>query len=513
MTRVICLFLCAAACARDGVASSAPCPTDAISTSGGCVRGTPEGQVVAYRGIPYAAPPTGDHRWAPPAPPAPWHGVRDAGEFGKACPQLTDTTIGGKLDTDEDCLSLNVWAAPGSRAKPVTPDIGTELAGRPRPVMVWIHGGGLVQGGSALPFYDGAQLATTGDVVVVSLNYRLGPLGFLSHPAFGAHSGNYGLLDQIAALRWVADNIDAFGGDPKSVTIFGESAGGESVCALMASPLATGLYERAVIESAQCAGDQAVPALHDGEAQGSRIAGLLGCDGPDAARCLRGKSVDEVLHASPARLGFLGKGERYGLVRDGHALIDSPGALLDAGRLARVPVLVGTNGDEGALFAAIAGLQQLTREAYVAELARLFPGMAMRVLAQYAPRTFGSPLKAFDALLTDDVFACPTRHAARQLAALGPVFRYLFSRGTAIHGAEVPYVFGTMKSPSDADRALSTAMMAYWARFAHTGDPGGAWPAYAASSDRTLVLDTGIHVIDGVDTAGCDLLDSLSHAR
>jgi para-nitrobenzyl esterase len=490
------------------------CAKTDVVTHAGCVRGQ-SGAIEAFRGIPYAAPPVGPLRWKPPRPAAPWKDVRSATAFGKACPQ-GDDTIGGKLDWDEDCLTLNVW----------TPNRTGKL-----PVMVWIHGGGLVQGGSSLPFYDGSHLAADGKLVVVSFNYRLGPLGFLALPALTAESpdhasGNFGLLDQIAALHWVQDNIAAFGGDPARVTIFGESAGGESVCALMASPLAKGLFGRGIIESAQCAGyGKALRALHEpkgktesGEAQGERIAKALGCS--DLA-CMRGKRADELIHASPAAFGFLGKGEHYGFTVDGHALADAPAALLEAGKLPEIPMLVGTTADEATLFTAKIPMRGPL--AYDLVVKRIFAANAPKVLAQYPAA--GNAKQAFDALVTDVVFTCPTRRAAKAMRTKqSHVYRYVFAHVTdkarakgmgASHGSEVPFVFGTLdSSATDGERKLARTMLGYWAHFAQFGDPNGggapAWPAYDAASDAYLELDAPIAAKRGMHTAGCDVLDGVA---
>jgi para-nitrobenzyl esterase len=490
------------------------CVKTDVVTHSGCVRGQ-VGTIEAFRGIPYAAPPVGPLRWKPPQPVAAWKDVVSATAFGKACPQL-DNTIGGKLDWDEDCLTLNVW----------TPNRAGKL-----PVMVWIHGGGLVQGGSSLPFYDGSHLAADGKVVVVSFNYRLGPLGFLAHPALTAEdahhaSGNFGLLDQIAALHWVQDNVAAFGGDPARVTIFGESAGGESVCSLLASPLAKGLFARGIIESAQCVTyGKALRALHEqkgkaesGEAQGQRIATALGCS--DLA-CLRGKRPDELLNASPASFGFLGKGEHYGFTVDGHALTDAPAALLAAGKLPDIPMMVGTTADEATLFTAKIPMRGPIAYNLVAR--RIFGDKAPAVLAQYPAG--GDAKQAFDALVTDVVFTCPTRRAAKAFRAhQSHVYRYVFAhvtdkaraKGTgATHGSEIPFVFGTVDTAAtDGEHKLSRTMLGYWAHFAQFGDPNGggapAWPAYDAAADSYLELDVPITAKRGMRTAGCDVLDGVA---
>lgn len=481
----------------------AQCPADAVRTESGCVRGTPADTLVVYRGIPYAAPPIGEQRWRPPAPVASWSSVREATAFGKACPQLE--TSGGTLDTAEDCLTLNVWAPRATTAK--------------LPVMVWIHGGGLVQGGSALPFYDGARLAREG-VVVVTINYRLGALGFLVHPAFDS-KGNLGLLDQLAALRWVKTNIAAFGGDPTSVMIFGESAGAESVCALMASPLATGLFARAAMQSAPCIGyGQALRSLEDRHAQGERIAKQLGCTGAGAAACLRAKSADEILRAAPAAIGFLSKGEKYGLTVDGYALPEPPAAVMAAGKLAKVPLLVGTTADEGTLFT---GKRRVGPLVYYALVKRIFKDSAQRVLAEYSPAAFGGAQGAFEALVTDIVFTCPARRVARAMP--GRAYRYLFSHVTAknaaahkgaTHGSEIPFVFGTQSAPTADERALATTMIGYWTHFAKTGDPSfagaPAWPPHDAK-DSYLELATTIRAGAGLRSSRCDLIDALAPDR
>jgi para-nitrobenzyl esterase len=496
------------------------CTGDDVMTSAGCVRGELAGKLAVFRGIPYAAPPVGPLRWKLPQPPVRWTGVRDARAFGKACPQQ-DSPISGKLDWDEDCLTLNVWT-PGRTGK--------------RPVMVWIHGGGLTQGASSLPYYDGTHLVERGDLVVVSINYRLGPLGFLAHPALTGEdathhaSGNFGLFDQIAALWWVKANIAAFGGDPAQVTIFGESAGGESVCALMASPPARGLFARAIIESAQCV-DYGKPlrALHDArgkaesaEDQGMRFAAALGCTGAGALACLRSKTAAEILGAAPAAVGFLGKGEHWGFTVEGWALPDAPASLMAAGKLADVPTIVGTNADEATLFTAKLPIARPI--GFFAALRRIFPGHEAEVAAQYPLGSYGSPKQAFDALVTDVVFTCPARRAARALRRQQPhVYRYLFTHVTeqnrakgagATHGAEIPFVFGTCSATSKDELALADHMTEYWARFARTGDPNGgsgpAWPAYDAASDSYLELEWPITAHTGLRTAACDVLDSLA---
>jgi para-nitrobenzyl esterase len=511
-----------------GAAPTAAAPTatsQCVRTAAGCVRGVQDGGIEVFRGIPYAAPPVGPLRWKLPQQPAPWRGERDATKFGKSCPQ-TDNTLGGKLDTDEDCLTLNVWTSHA--------DASAKL-----PVMLWIHGGSLNQGGSAQPTYNGARLAGQG-IVLVSINYRLGPLGFFAHPALSAEdaqhhvSGNLGLHDQVAALEWVKANIAAFGGDPRSVTIFGESAGGESVCALMASPLARGLFTRAIVESAECLAPgtglrelrESAGKLESAEAQGLRIAHTLGCDGDGAAAaaCMRSKTPAELLRAGPPRFGFLAKGEQYTLTLDGYALSEAPAALLVAGKLANVPVIVGTTANEATLFSEKVRIPGPF--VYEGMIAKMFPGHARDVLAAYAPRSYPSAKQAYDALVTDLVFTCPARQESRGLRQHQPnVYRYLFSHVSeqlrskglgATHSAELPFVFGTVSSPSNVERGLATTMIGYWTQFAKTGDPNHAsaphWPVYDASRDTYLELGDTIAAGNGLRSAGCDVLDAMSHS-
>ena len=524
MIMALAAFGCHAEAASGHDAPVAPAkpvtPVTACWSDNTCVRGDQAADHAVFRGIPYAAPPVGVLRWMPPAPAAAWTGTRDALAFGKACPQL-DSPLTGKLAQDEDCLTLNVW----------TPHVDPVAK---LPVMVWLHGGGLVQGGSMLPTYDGSKLASSGSVVVVSINYRLGPLGFLAHPAFAAEStdhaaGDYGLLDQIAALHWIRDHVTAFGGDPSSITIFGESGGGESVCALMASPLATGLFARAVIESAQCVEPgQALRALNEvrghakesAEDQGRRIAHQLGCDGDGkaAAACLRGKSVADLLAASPATAGLFGKGEQYGLAIDGHALTEAPADAVRDGHLAAVPLMIGTTADEATLFTT--KLPTRGRFGYELVVRKIFAAAATDILAQYPA---GSAAKqALDRLVTDLVFACPSRRLARSLRGRQKVYQYEFAHAVAAlrdnglgatHGSEISFVFGTVQTPTADEEALSKAMLGFWSQFAHAGDPNRpgqpAWPS-SNRDDAYLELDTTIGARSNLHGPGCDVLDRVT---
>jgi len=313
-----------------------------VTTDDGAVRGVTAGTVDEFLGIPYAAPPTGNLRWRPPQPPAAWRGVRDATQFAPSCPQPTSgNPFAPPGPFSEDCLYLNVYT-PGLPGGDRDHRLARSADGDGRPVLVWIHGGGLVQ--EAGRNYDGARLAA-GGAVVVTINYRLGALGFLAHPALasrpGGPAGNYGLMDQQAALRWVQDNISRFGGDPGHVAIAGQSAGGLSVLAQLVSAGARGLFQRAIVQSGAFALNQ--QPLATAEAAGQAFAGALGCPGQTAqtAACLRNLPVADLV--TPNFVGIPG-------VVDGKVLTEPIGAALAAGRFARVPVLNGTNHDEERLF-------------------------------------------------------------------------------------------------------------------------------------------------------------------
>jgi para-nitrobenzyl esterase len=502
------------------------CPADenVVATEKGCVRGESLGAVKIFRGIPYAAPPVGNLRWKAPQEHPSWDGVREATQFGKSCPQLPGTIFRYQLETDEDCLSLNIW----------TPKIDPNAK---LPVMVWIHGGGLVQGSSSQKVndrltYDGRVFAERFGVVVVTINYRLAQLGFLAHPALSAEdiehnvSGNYGLLDQIFALRWVQKNIQNFGGDPQNVTIFGESAGGKSVCALLASPLAAGLFQRAIIQSGGCPSNlrklRGSSGRESAEAQGERFARAIGCaDAPDVLACLRSKSVQEILQTLPGEASILSTAEKWDFTVDGYALLQSPGRALEAGNFNVVPVIAGTTGNEASIFTVSLGIQ--TVEQYEAYVRSIFRGLADQVLALYPASAYPSPKAALDALISDVSFVCPTRRFVRDISkSQQKTFLYHFTYVTragaqlglgAFHGSEIPFVFGNLINPTPQERALSDAMMRYWVNFAKTGDPNDgalpAWPAYTLAEDPHLQLDVPIKADRELRKRYCDFFDQL----
>ena len=481
--------------------------------------------VRAYKGIPFAAPPVGDLRWGPPRPVKPWDGARACTEFAPWCPQprpLMGREF-GKLS--EDCLYLNVWTpakAPDDKL----------------PVMLWMHGGGHAVGSGAMTYYGGEKLARQG-VVVVTINYRLGPLGYLAHPRLSKESehnvsGNYGLLDQIAALKWVQRNIAAFGGDPGCVTVFGESAGAVSTCRLMVSPLAKGLFHRAIAQSGGAHGRnrhlrEAWYGMEPMEKVGERIAAALGCDkADDPLAALRAKSWQELLEASSPSQGLFGKGTRFGPVIDGWALPDDPTDLFAAGKQHDVPFMVGSNADEGSVFMRQLPIKRVF--GYRLIVRWLFKERADDVLKLFPAATDDDAHAAASRLVGVSSFVAPMRSLARAMERVpSRGYLYHFTRVPpggrtrqygAFHGLEIAYVFGNFApalGPDDKDRQLSAMMRACWARFAATGNPNGDglphWPAYEAATDQYLELGDVIAAKSGLHKQACDLFDHIAADR
>ncbi|GAA4785610.1 carboxylesterase/lipase family protein [Streptomyces ziwulingensis] len=448
-----------------------------VTTRSGQVRGSAGESAHTYAGIPYAAPPVGAGRWKPPAPPARWTGVRDATVPGNPCLQGDSSSPWGDLagpgTPSEDCLYLNVH----------TPAKRSALK---RPVMVWLHGGGFTVGSGS--FYDGSALAARGDVLVVTLNYRLGAFGYFAHPGLAGESaqglsGNYGLLDQQAGLRWVQENIAAFGGDPDNVTLFGESAGGGSVCHNLISPRTAGQFDRAIAQSG-CGFP--LPTQQSQQNNGTAWAtSSLGC--ADVA-CLRAKPAAEVLAAS------LTPTARWTPNVDGKVLPLQMTEALESGRFHRVPVLQGTTADEGRLTVAstydLAG-RQLTAAGYPLAVRALYGERADAILARYPLSGYGTPAEALGAVFTDSQFACAQSRTAGLMARHTLSYQYEFADRHAMdylnlpisfpigapHGSEIRYVFGAV-SGTPAQNALSATMVDYWTNFAKTGVP------YAADGPR-----------------------------
>lgn len=478
-----------------------------IATEHGRVRGAADQGTHVFRGIPYAAPPLGELRFRPPQPPVAWEDTRDATAFGNKCPQ---TSVLGTVIGDEDCLNLNVW-------RPSTP------AAAPRPVLVFIHGGANVVGSGSDPHHDGRRLAEGHDLIVVTLNYRLGLLGFLAHPELTAESGasgNWAYLDLIAALQWVARNIAAFGGDPQRVTVVGESAGALGVCVLLASPLAAGLFHRAILQSGGCD----VAPLEQREREGVRLAELSGCGhAPDLLECLRGISITHWLAVTLAPTEITDWLLPTGGTVDGVVLPASPWEVFSAGTHNIVPTMVGSNAHETELFIAETFSEC---PAYEAAMQKAYGDSAAEVLAEYPCSDHADGRQVYVAASTDAIFTCQARRILRSLAATSaPLFRYHYAHTRAdpairnlraFHGSEVQVLFGNLArlgfKPPAKERALAEAMQASWAAFAasgspvHAGTPG--WEPYDVGRDNAVIFDWPITLADGAGTAHCDFWDA-----
>jgi para-nitrobenzyl esterase len=486
-------------------ASRASITHPVVSVDGGTVRGAVVSSGYAFKGVPYAAAPTGELRWRPPAPVMPWQGVRDATQFGPDCPQVPSSF--SKAPYDENCLFLNVYT------KSLHRDDGDGL-----PVLVWIHGGGYTQGDGR--GFDGMKLAQNG-VVVVTINYRLGALGFLAHPALasqpGGPAGNYGLMDQQATLRWVQRNIRRFGGDPENVTIAGQSAGALSVLAHLIAPGSRGLFERAIVQSGSFALKQ--QSLAQAEAFGQAFATNSNCADQTAA-CLRTLSVSTLLSNFPAAAipGYV----------DGAVIQESFGTALAAGRFARVPVLNGITHDEQRIFVLGLGLtvtggryvqipeQPVTPENYQRNIAAVLgvsTARAASIAAEYPVTSYPIPAIAFSTLDADASWACPALQMDLWTSQHVPTFAYEFDDdnaparyfppfpypppiAAATHTSELPYIFDLNDAPvqiplSPDQQALAASMRAAWASFAATGDPAEesnlGWPSFGGEDGSRMV--------------------------
>jgi len=467
-----------------------------VKTQSGIVEGKDDGTVRAFLGIPYAAAPVGDLRWKPPVPAAKWAGVRQATEFGAYCLQgriFGDMNFRG-ANGSEDCLSLNVWVP----SKPAAAKL---------PVMVWIYGGGFVAGSTSEGRQDGTKLAQQG-VVVVSMNYRLGIFGFLVHPELTKESphgasGNYGLLDQLAALQWVHDNIAAFGGDPANVTIFGESAGSFSVSAQMASPLAKGLIHKAIGESGAAFRGLSFESRASREQKDVKT--VTDKVGAKTLAELRAMSADKLL----SNFGQPGPGAfAFGPDIDGYFLPESVPAIFAAGKQNDVPLLAGWNRDEGS-FEIVFNPQKPTAETMKANAQKEFGDKAADFLRLYPTDDEHLQRSAMD--FAGDSFIAYSTWAwieAQSKTGKSPIYRYRFDLAPpsdhpgpsyAFHSAEIEYVFGQLDTKAGVtwrpeDRALSEQMQQYWANFARKGDPNGPglpkWPVYSAADGwQVMFLD------------------------
>ncbi|HKE14188.1 MAG TPA: carboxylesterase family protein [Kofleriaceae bacterium] len=520
----------AATATATATAASAPAASRTSSsrptaeTREGRVLGKLDGDgVAAFLGVPYAAPPVAGDRWREALPPRP-HPPLEATAFRLPCsqiplPQAGDRfSTGKKIPSSEDCLHLNVWVPP-------------RAAGEKLPVMAWLHGGQYLRGAASQ--YDGAQLARTGHVIVVTMDYRLGPLGFLAHPALTRESprhtsGNEALFDSLQALVWLRANIAAFGGDPGRLTLFGESAGSASTCALLASPLARGLFQRAILESDACPGAEDTPSLASREEFGRRLADALGCKSSDLGRelaCMRSKTADQVLTAIPLAkvLGDDGNGVGYRFNKDNVVLSESPEEALKAGRIMRVPVMLGTTDDEMGRY--VVGLDIHSADDFRARIAKEWPEHARLLVDTYpVSHDVGDQVAA---LYSDWGMTCPVRRDARWFSSAGvPTYLYRFThapnvmggKAGAFHGSELVYLFPSVFARpdlqlvyGDQDRALARLMIGYWARFAATGDPNGegalAWPRYTSATDRHMTIDLAPSIGHHLRGAQCDTWD------
>ncbi len=473
-----------------------------VETRYGTVQGRQEGPICVWKGIPFARPPLGTRRFRAPEPPEPWAGVRETTAFSPMAPQIPEMGVsmvgamGAERAVDprpisEDCLYLNVWSPAADQER--------------RPVMVYIHGGAFTIGSASDPWYDGTSFAVRHNIVVVSLNYRLGILGFLSLKelagAASSYSANCGLLDQIAALRWVRENIAAFGGDPDNVTVMGESAGAMSIAALLGMPAARGLFKRAILQSG-AAGD--LPTHSEATKVAQALLTQLGLD-PSRPDALAEVPLETLLKAQPELGRAFGGLRAFSPTIDGETLPQHPLAMLAQGLAADVAILLGTNRDEWRLFAMMSGGPQVDE----ALLTRLFDDSAQQVLSLYsAAREDHSPELAWIDLMSDLIFRIPAiRLAEAQVRQGAPVWMYRFDWQSpafggllgAAHAMDIPFVFNTLDvglsrlftGTSPNRQSLADLMQASWAAFIRSGNPAipglPEWPRYDLERRATLI--------------------------
>jgi len=487
-----------------------------VTLPAGRLQGVTQGDVSSFKGIPFAAPPVGPNRWRAPQPIAPWQGVLDAGKFGPDCAQPSSPfgASGNPAGTSEDCLTLNIWRP--ARVK----------AGQKLPVMVWIYGGGFVVGSGAQPGYDGSQFARQG-VILVTFNYRLGRFGFFAHPALSAEhpdepKGNFALLDQIEALRWVRKNIAALGGDPRNVTIFGESAGGVSVHNLLTSPMAKGLFHKAIIQSGggrdgtltarPLAKDNTDPNYQiSAETIGRNFATRYGIAGEGAAALaqLRALSPDQVIDGGQETAGANGPRTYSGPIMDGRVIVETAQTAYLHGRQAKVPLMIGSNSAEvPAGFVAGATKQSLFDS---------FGKGKPEAIAAYDPDGSADLALLSAQINTDRVWAEPARLTARAFTEAGStafVYRFGYVADSmkdrfklgAPHASEIDYVFDNVKARYGAaltaqDQSVARLMNRYWANFAKTGRPDGPglpnWPRFTIAGQEIMDIQADGKAVGG----------------
>ncbi len=507
-------------------AEDQPEEEDLVRVEGGLVRGEVEQDVVSFKGVPFAAPPLGDLRWRPPSPVEPWEGELAATDWPPKCAQLD--LANGSFQGQEDCLYLNVWSPVGAADAPV---------------IIFIHGGGNMFGstseeGSGVFTYEGLKLARATGAVVVTLQYRVNIMGYLGHPSFddevgdGVASANWGLRDQIAALQWVQDNIGAFGGAPDRTLLFGESGGAGSVCGLVGSPAAAGLFGSALMQSGGCGGKTLVN-IH---AWTQEVAEAVGCPEDDnMVQCLRQAPVEDLVEASSAN-----RNTNAGIALnpagptiDGTLLPRSPLGMMLEGEHNHVPLVFGSNAHETAwpFFGIVGQGQRWEQESYEAHVRRFFGSRADAILEVYNVESgdFRNHAEALIALTTDAQFTCPNRFYARAAAATqdAPVYRYLYNHALsggavsllgAFHGLELLYNFQHMEDlegyeATAEDLKVQQAMAQLWFNLAANGEPGAfdgvRWPQYDAERDTYLEIASPLVSDEGLRTQRCDFWDSL----
>ncbi len=497
-----------------------------VTTQSGAVQGLDNGSSCAFLGVPFAAPPVGPLRWRPPQAPTAWAPAT----LNVTTPSSTCALVNPPSTTplgNEDCLRLNIWAPDPAPASPA-------------PVIVWIHPGGFVAASANLPAHNGRQIAERTGAIVVAANYRVGPFGFLAHPALTAEdptyrsSGNYGFLDQRAALEWVRDHIGAFGGDPNNVTIGGQSAGGHSVSLHMVAPRSAGYFHRAIMQSGYASSRWNT--LADGEALGRSLASALGCTVPsEVLTCLRSKTREQVLLALPAGQQQFSETARaaWGPVVDGLEIPDQPRLLYQDGHFSHVPLILGATRDEGWNYADRSFPAGLTEEQYHAAVETEFgTADAPAIRALYPSGDFRSPKHALSRLAGDVEAACEVRRVARLVSRTRtPVYVYSFEREVVavagdqvVHGMDTNFMFGNNYAPptsyvlSGDDLVLSGSIMELWARFAATGSPepprrprhheADVWPKFNAGAGKYIVLDVPIEQDKRFRDEQCDFWES-----
>ena len=503
------------------MAGTAIAQSEPVRVDGGLILGSEQDGVTSYKGVPFAAPPVGERRWKPPAPVQSWGGVRQCDAFGPVCPQAPYPAASiyarEPQPQSEDCLYLNVWSAAAS-------------ADERRPVMVWIHGGGLTRGSGSHVVYDGTSLANKG-VVLVTVNYRLGPLGYLAHPELSAESdhgssGNYGVLDQIAALTWVQKNIASFGGDPSRVTIFGESAGSWSVNVLVATPLAKGLFHRAIGESGGSFGPMSHLKSDPGDGKsaeeiGQAFAKSAGADSISALRAVSAEKIVDLFTNDDE-----GKKFRTRPNVDGWVLPEEIRAIFAAGKQNDVPTIVGSNADE---MTSLTNPMTVPRKLddYEKRMREQFGDRFDDLARHYPADTDETVGKAYLGVLRDRAFTLPMRTWARATATGdSKAYLYQFTRVPpvpnseylgAFHAAEISYAFNNLerlgRDATEVDLKLAQTMSSYWVNFAASGDPNGEglpeWVAYDEGAEPYLVLGDEVVLGHHLLKEQLDFLESL----